>query len=115
MYNHGFATLALAEAYGMVDEPRLGPALESAVRLIVASQSKNAFGAWRYSPTSQDADTTVSGAQMVALFAARNAGIGVPEEAIQKGLRFYLNCLGRWFTSWRAARDRASSRRRWSI
>jgi len=34
----------------------------------------NTFGAWRYSPESKDADTTVSGAQMVALFAARNAG-----------------------------------------
>jgi hypothetical protein len=92
MYNHGFATLALAEAYGMVNDPRLGPALEKAVRLIVGSQAKNPMSAWRYSPESRDADTTVSGAQMVALFAARNAGIAVPEEAIQKGLRFFLQC-----------------------
>ncbi|MGV3773738.1 MAG: prenyltransferase/squalene oxidase repeat-containing protein [Verrucomicrobiales bacterium] len=92
MYNHGFATLALAEAYGQVLDPRLGPALEKATRLILSSQSKNPFGAWRYSPESNDADTTVSGAQMVALFAARNAGIAVPEEAIQKGLRFFLRC-----------------------
>jgi hypothetical protein len=92
MYNHGFATLALAEAYGAVDDARLGPALREAVRLILNSQAKNPFGAWRYSPTSQDADTTVSGAQMVALFAARNAGLGVPQEAIEMGLRFYLNC-----------------------
>lgn len=92
MYNHGFATLALAEAYGMVDDPKLGPALASALKLILSSQAQNPFGGWRYSPTSQDADTTVSGAQMVALFAARNAGLAVPEEAIQRGLRFYLNC-----------------------
>jgi hypothetical protein len=92
MYNHGFATLTLAEAYGMVNDPRLGPALEKAVRLILDSQAKNPTGAWRYSPTSRDADTTVSGAQMVALFAARNAGIGVPEEAIRKGLSFFLQC-----------------------
>jgi squalene cyclase len=39
-----------------------------------------------------DADTTVSGAQLVALFAARNAGIAVPEEAIQKGLKFMRSC-----------------------
>ncbi|MBC8001980.1 MAG: squalene--hopene cyclase, partial [Opitutaceae bacterium] len=31
MYNHGFGTLALAEAYGMVNDPRIGPALERAV------------------------------------------------------------------------------------
>jgi hypothetical protein len=92
MYNHGFATLALAESYGAVEDNRLGPALQKAVRLILDSQQKNPMGAWRYSPESTDADTTVSGAQMVALFAARNAGIGVPEEAIQKGLKFFLNC-----------------------
>jgi Prenyltransferase and squalene oxidase repeat len=91
MYNHGFSTLALAESYGAVDDPRLGPALQEAVKLILNSQSGNPFGAWRYSPTSRDADTTVSGAQLVALFAARNAGMGVPEEAMQKALRFYLN------------------------
>jgi hypothetical protein len=92
MYNHGFATLALAESYGAVDDPRLGPALQKAVRLIVNAQKVNNSHAWRYSPESQDADTTVSGAQMVALFAARNAGMAVPEEAIQNGLKFFLSC-----------------------
>lgn len=92
MYNHGFGTLALAEAYGAVDDARLGPALQQSVRLILTSQANNPFGAWRYSPESADADTTVSGAQLVALFAARNAGIGVPEDAIQKGLKFFASC-----------------------
>jgi hypothetical protein len=92
MYNHGFATLALAEAYGVVDDARLGPALEKAVQLILTSQARNPHGGWRYSPESNDADTTVSGAQMVALFAARNAGIQVPEEAIQRGLKYMLSC-----------------------
>jgi hypothetical protein len=92
MYNHGFSTLALAESYGTVDDPRLGPALEKAVRLIVGAQAENNLHAWRYSPESRDADTTVSGAQMVALFAARNAGIAVPEEVIQNGLKFFLSC-----------------------
>src|SRR6185503_17021394 len=92
MYNHGFATLALAEAYGMMNDSRLGRALDEAVKLIVRAQSQNSMGAWRYSPQSRDADTTVSGAQMVALFAARNAGIGVSEDAIQKGLKFYAQC-----------------------
>ena len=92
MYNHGFSTLALAEAYGHVLDDRLGPALEKAVRLITTSQARNPLQGWRYSPESVDADTTVSGAQMVALFAARNAGIAVPEDAIQKGLAFFLKC-----------------------
>ena len=92
MYNHGFATLTLAEAYGHVNDDRIGPALEKAVRLITSSQARNPMSAWRYSPESVDADTTVSGAQMVALFAARNAGIAVPEDAIQKGIAFFLKC-----------------------
>ncbi len=92
MYHHGFATLALAEAYGAVEDERLGPALKRAVGLIVAAQARNSQGAWRYTPGSPDADTTVSGAQMVALLAARNAGIAVPEEAVQKGMKFFLSC-----------------------
>ena len=92
MYNHGFATLALAEAYGTVDDPRLGPALKRAVGLILQSQASNPKHGWRYSPERADADTTVSGAQMVALLAARNAGIAVPDEAIRKGLVFFSAC-----------------------
>jgi hypothetical protein len=99
MYHHGFATLALAEAYGVVDErnlwpdgkgPRsIGQALELAVRAAVTSQKKNPNGAWRYSPDAHDADTSVSGAVFVGLLAARNAGIEVPDESIDKAISFY--------------------------
>jgi hypothetical protein len=92
MYNHGFATLALAESYGAVDDNRIGPALQKAVKLILGAQQQNNFKAWRYSPESRDADTTVSGAQLVALLAARNAGIPVPERSIQDGLKFFFSC-----------------------
>ncbi len=92
MYSHGFAALALAEAYGMVDEATIGPALQRAVDFLIACQKRNPTGAWRYTATSTDADTTVSGAQMVALFAARNAGINVPDEVIEKGLKYYRTC-----------------------
>jgi hypothetical protein len=92
MYNHGFSTLALAESYGTVDDPRLGAALQKAVRLIISAQEENGRHAWRYSPEARDADTTVSGAQMVALLAARNAGIPVPEHAIENGVAFFHSC-----------------------
>jgi hypothetical protein len=100
MYHQGFATLALAEAYGVVDDSNLWPAgeqhgrsigvaLELAVRAAITSQKKNSFGAWRYSPDSDDADTSVSGAVLVGLLAARNAGIDVPDEAIDRAISYY--------------------------
>jgi hypothetical protein len=94
MYNHAFATKALAESYGVVDNPKIAPALKKAVELILSSQKRNRFGGWRYTPDSRDADTTVTGCQMVTLFAARNAGIGIPDEAIRKGLGYLNNNRG---------------------
>lgn len=94
MYNHAFATKALAEAYGVVDNPKIAPALQKAVELILSAQKRNRFGAWRYTPDSRDADTTVTGCQLVTLFAARNAGIAIPDEAIRKGLAYLTNNRG---------------------
>lgn len=94
MYNHAFATKALAESYGVVDNPKIAPALKKAVELILSAQKRNRYGAWRYTPQSTDADTTVTGCCMVALFAARNAGLAVPDDAIKKGLAFLAKCRG---------------------
>jgi hypothetical protein len=105
MYHHGFAMLALAEAYGAVDDrhlwteqtlpngqkPRsIGAALELAVRAAVTSQKKNSLGAWRYSPDGNDADTSVAGAVLMGLLAARNAGIEVPDEAIDRAISYFV-------------------------
>ena len=92
MYNHGFATLALAESYGAVADDRIAPALKKAVELLLASQDKNKFKAWRYSPDATDADSTVSGACFVALIAARNAGLKVPDKNIEDALKFFTDC-----------------------
>jgi hypothetical protein len=99
MYHHGFAMLALAEAYGAVDERNLWPdgkatrsvgqALELAVRSAITSQKNNPTNAWRYSPSGRDADTSVSGAVVVGLLAARNAGIEVPDDAIDKAIGYF--------------------------
>lgn len=100
MYHHGFATLALAEAYGAVDDSKfstgdpqrsrsIGAALELAVRGAITSQKKNPAGAWRYSPDAQDADTSVAGAVLMGLLAARNAGIEVPDESIDKAIAYF--------------------------
>lgn len=92
MYNHGFATLALAEAYGMISDDRLASALEKSVSLLTSSQDKNPKKAWRYNPEDKTADTTVAGCQIVALLAARNAGIPVPNKNIDNALKYMESC-----------------------
>ena len=102
MYHHGFATLALAEAYGTVDERNfwpegtdkkrlrsIGQALELAIRTSVTSQNKNRDGAWRYSPDGTDADTSVAGAVLMSMLAARNAGIEVPDKNIDLAIKYF--------------------------
>lgn len=101
MYHHGFAMLALAEAYGVVDEETLwdgtekedtrrsiAETLELAIQLASNAQQANRFGGWRYSPTSTDADTSVTGAVLMGLLACRNAGLSVPDEVIETALTY---------------------------
>jgi len=90
MYGHGFATLALAELYGMTKRADFRPKLESAVQLIVSTQ--NAEGGWRYQPTVADADISVTAVQVMALRAAHNAGIKVPEETVKKAVGYIKRC-----------------------
>lgn len=100
MYHHGFAMLAMSEAYGAVDDRRLweksdgkqmsiGESLELAVRCATTSQKKNPRNAWRYGPDDGSADTSVAGAVLVGLLAARNAGIAVPDESIKKAIGYF--------------------------
>jgi hypothetical protein len=104
MYHHGFAMLAVAEAYGSVDEALLwegqqplrplGQVLDLAIRCASSSQKDNRFGAWRYSPDSRDADTSVTGAMLMGLLACRNAGLDVPEEMLEAALDYMRRCTG---------------------
>ncbi len=90
MYEHGLATLALAEMYGMDPDPRLEQTLRKAVDLIVKTQSP--AGGWRYSPAPVDQDMSVTVMQIVALRAANNAEIPVPEATFQKAIKYVQSC-----------------------
>ncbi|NOZ41416.1 MAG: terpene cyclase/mutase family protein [Planctomycetes bacterium] len=90
MYGHGFATLFLCEVYGMSVQPELRDRLGQAVELIVGSQ--NAEGGWRYQPQPSDADISVTVCQVMALRAARNAGIAVPRETIDQAIAYVKSC-----------------------
>ena len=96
MYGHGFAALFVGEVYGMIgadDTPlarRTHEALVKSVRLIV--QTQNAEGGWRYNPVPYDADISVTICEIMALRAARNAGIEVPRDTIDKAVTYVRQC-----------------------
>ena len=63
-------------------DPAVREKLARAVKLIVSTQ--NDEGGWRYEPKRQDADISVTVCQIMALRAARNAGIFVPNATIDR-------------------------------
>jgi hypothetical protein len=90
MYSHGFAALFLAEVYGATENDDVREALRRAVRLI--QQSQNSEGGWRYTPVPADADISVTICQVMALRAARDAGIKVEKDVIDKAVAYVRRC-----------------------
>ena len=90
MYGHGFATLFLAEVYGMTGDDRVKEKLQKAIRLIERTQNNE--GGWRYMPVPYDADISVTICQVMALRAARDAGIKVEKDVIDKSIKYVISC-----------------------
>ena len=86
MYGHGFATLFLAEACGMIQREELRDKLSRAVKLIVDAQ--NDEGGWRYEPHSREADISVTVCQVMAMRAAKNAGMFVPKLTVDRAIEY---------------------------
>jgi hypothetical protein len=103
MYSHAFATLFLGEIYGMTRDPAIKPSLKRAVDLIVNSQNRE--GGWRYQPIPVDADLSVTVSTVQALRAARNAGIAVPTETINRAMRYVTRCATRRGFSYQAVNE----------
>ncbi|MEO6789055.1 MAG: prenyltransferase/squalene oxidase repeat-containing protein, partial [Chthoniobacteraceae bacterium] len=94
MYNHGIATIALGELYGESRSPVIREKLQRAIRLIVTTQSERGStkGGWRYQPRPGDADISVTVLQVVALRAAKNAGLDVPQQTIDDAVDYVRRC-----------------------
>ena len=94
MYGHGFATLFLAELYGMSPgrNEQVRDALRRAVELIERSQRKE--GGWDYEPLlgtgghQEASDTSITVCQTMALRAARNLGILVDEKVVSLARKY---------------------------
>lgn len=103
MYGHGAGTLTLAEAVGMTKggrERRIREVLEKAVKLILQAQAIRRGkpvqqGGWRYSYASRDSDLSVTGWQLLALRAAKNAGADVPISAINEAVGYVKRSASR--------------------
>ena len=98
MYHHGISTLMLAEAIGKVRDKKLADemreALKKAVAVILKAQRKKGphRGGWRYRVQYSDADLSVTGWQVRALYAAKAAGCEVPAEALERAMDYVKRC-----------------------
>ena len=89
MYSHAFATLFLAEIYGMTHRDDVRVKLQKAVDFIVKCQ--NDEGGWRYVPLARESDMSIVVCQVLALRAARNIGIRVPKSTIDRAIEYVVD------------------------
>lgn len=90
MYCHGMATLVLAELSGQTGDDEIKNVVKKATDLIVKCQ--NSVGGWRYEPAPTGADISVTIMQVMALRAAKNAGIHVPDTTLKKAIAYINSC-----------------------
>ncbi|MAE75768.1 MAG: prenyltransferase [Planctomycetes bacterium] len=92
MYSHAFAVLALAELYGMTKR-NVKPAMQRAIHLMCDAQNRE--GGWRYHPFAQESDMSITVCQVMALRAARNAGVSVPVKVIENAVNYVRRSVRR--------------------
>ncbi len=107
MYDHAFATLFLAEVFGQTESEKVRAALQKAVDLIKNSQNER--GSWRYQPFALESDMSITVCQLMALRAARNVGIRVPAETINRAVQYVLDSQVKDDPGWPGWRDAGDS------
>jgi hypothetical protein len=90
MYHHGLAAICLAEAWGQTRDKRIHDKLKRAIDLIVRTQNEK--GGWRYEPRIKDDDLSATVMQLLALRAAKDAGIVVPKDCIDNAITYVKSC-----------------------
>ncbi len=87
-YEGAITMMAMAEAYGMTQDPMLrGPAQRC---VDYAVQTQGPAGGWRYFPDKPlDVDTSVTGWWIMGLKSAKVAGLSVPASVMNKALQYF--------------------------
>lgn len=85
MYDHGIASLALIEAYGVTKDPELRPRALATIDFIADAQHEG--GGWRYKP-GDPGDLSVTGWFVMALASAEMSGLPVPEKTRNGVVKF---------------------------
>jgi hypothetical protein len=93
MYGHGFALLFLSCVYGEEDEGDRRRKLEDVLTraVIFTGRAQTSRGGWGYISAADGSDFdegSVTITQVQAVRAARNAGISVPKEIIDKAIKY---------------------------
>ncbi len=86
MYGHGYAMLYLSQILGMSQSAAVMEKLKLAVEMTCKVQNNN--GGWRYQPTKQPGDLSITICQIMALRAAHDAGLQVSEEVRNKTVEY---------------------------
>ena len=87
MYNHGLSTFVLGQAFGMTNDPRVGPVLDRALKLIDQCQCQD--GGWQYEAQPQETghDLSLAVMQAKALRSAVDSGFEVRPVVIERAVR----------------------------
>ena len=87
MYNHGLSTFVLGQAHGMMNDARISPVLDRALKMIVATQCGD--GGWTYHAKSQSNgnDLSLAVMQAKALRSAVDSGLEVSPDVINLAIR----------------------------
>ncbi|MCR9197505.1 MAG: terpene cyclase/mutase family protein [Planctomycetaceae bacterium] len=88
MYVHGLATICISEAHAL--DPR-NKDLQKLTGMAVGfiEKAQNPFsGGWRYTPRSDDADTSVAGWQIMALHSAKAGRVRVSSKTMREAREF---------------------------
>lgn len=86
MYGHGYAMLFLAQVCGMTSNDVVTKKLRSAIELTCNIQ--NDEGGWRYQPVKASADLSITICQIMAMRAARDAGLQVSDKVRNKCIEY---------------------------